>query len=190
MLAEYLDGVTLLSLDDVGILDDIEENGSTFAENALIKARATLDAGYIAFADDSGLVVPSLGGDPGIRSARYAGGHGDDQANRDLLLKNLEGCADRAAYFVCCIACVLPSGEAFTVEGRVNGEILHAEAGSGGFGYDNLFYYPPFDRSFAELSAAEKNAVSHRRNAIKAFADALAIRLSIPLKSKVKGAKL
>ena len=190
MLSEYLDGVTLLSLDDVRILDDIEENGSTFAENALIKARAAANAGYIAFADDSGLVVPILGNEPGIHSARYAGGHGDDQANRALLLKNLEGYTDRAAYFVCCIACVLPSGEAFTVEGRVDGEILPKEVGSGGFGYDNLFYYAPFGRSFAELSAEEKNAVSHRRNAIKAFADTLSRRLSIPLKSNEKGAKL
>ena len=190
MLSEYLDGVTLLSLDDVGIPDDIEENGSTFAENALIKARVAQDTGYIAFADDSGLIVPSLGGEPGIRSARYAGGHGDDQANRDLLLKNLDGSTDRAAYFVCCIACVLPNGETFTVEGRVDGEILRTEVGSGGFGYDNLFFYKKLDRSFAELSAKEKNAVSHRRNAIKAFAESLSDRLSIPLKSQTKGAKL
>ena len=184
MLSEYLDGVTLLSLDDVGITDDIEEDGNSFEENALIKARAAAGAGYIAFADDSGLTVRALDGAPGIKSARYAGEHGDDQKNRDLLLKNLDGVEDRRAAFVCCIACVLPNGESFTANGYADGEILFSERGEGGFGYDNLFYYVPLQRSFAELSAEEKNAVSHRRSAIRAFALTLADRLGISPKKQ------
>lgn len=190
MLSEYLDNVQLLSLDDVGIHGDVEENGKSFEENALLKARFAGGSGYVSFADDSGLVVPALGGAPGIYSARYAGEHGDDQANRALLLKNLDGKNDRAAAFVCCIACVLPSGETFTVHGTVEGEILHAERGEGGFGYDNLFWYAKANSSFAEMSAEEKNAVSHRRRAIEAFALSLAKHLSIPLKQRQEGTKL
>lgn len=189
MLSEYLDGVTLLSLDDVGIHGDIEENGNSFEENALLKAHFAASSGYIAFADDSGLVVPALGGAPGIYSARYAGEHGDDKANRALLLRNLENKESRVAAFVCCIACVLPKSDAFVVHGSVEGEILTAERGAGGFGYDNLFWYNEAGRSFAEMTPEEKNAVSHRRKAIEAFATVLAERLSIPLKKRQKGTK-
>lgn len=187
MLSEYLDGVTLLSLDDVGIHGDVEENGKTFEENAYLKAHFAAGSGYIAFADDSGLVVPALGGAPGIYSARYAGGHGDDKANRTLLLQNLKDKDNRAAAFVSCIACVLPNGDAFAVQGSVEGEILLSERGEGGFGYDNLFWFEQAKRSFAEMSPEEKNAVSHRRRAIEAFAKTLAERLAIPLKNNQEG---
>lgn len=183
MLSEYLDNVKLLSLDDVGFPDDIEENGNSFRENALIKARFAAKSGYIAFADDSGLVVPALGGEPGIYSARYAGKHGDDAANRTLLLEKLAGNPNREAAFVCAIACVLPEGDSFVVHGIAEGEILCNERGEGGFGYDNLFWYDPLGQSFAEMSAEEKNRVSHRRKAIEAFAAALADRLGIPMKN-------
>ena len=173
MISEYLDHVTVLSLDDVGLFGDVEETGTTFEENAFLKAHYAAKSGYIAFADDSGLAVTALGGAPSVLSARYAGGHGDDAANRALLLKNLEGSANRSAAFVSCIACVLPDGREFSVHGFADGEILHTERGEGGFGYDNLFLYPPMGLSFAEMTPDEKNAVSHRRRALEAFAKKL-----------------
>ena len=166
MLSDYLGDVTVLSLDEVGLSEDVEETGTTFEENALLKARYAATSGAIAFADDSGLAVNALGGDPGVLSARYAGGHGNDAENRALLLRNLEGKDDRSAAFVCCIACVLPDGTEFTVRGTVDGEILTEERGTGGFGYDCLFQYLPAGRSFAEMTAEEKNAISHRGNAL------------------------
>ncbi|MBO5270658.1 MAG: RdgB/HAM1 family non-canonical purine NTP pyrophosphatase [Clostridia bacterium] len=178
MISDYLPNVTVLSLDDVGLYDDVEETGATFEENARLKARYAAKSGYIAFADDSGLVVPALGGAPGVYSARYAGDHGDDAANRKKLLEELGKSPDRAAAFVCCIACTLPDGRSFAVHGFVEGEILCFERGEGGFGYDNLFWYDPTAQSFAEMTPEEKNAVSHRRRAIAAFAAQLAPILS------------
>ncbi len=176
LLSQYIDNIEILSLDDVGIYGEIEENGETFEENALIKASAAATSGYIGVGDDSGLCVDALGGEPGVYSARYAGGHGDDEANNDLLLKNLEGKSDRGARFVCCLACVFPEKyglEPFTVRGRVEGEILHERHGVGGFGYDPIFYYPPFGKTLAEVTSEEKNSVSHRAEAIRAFAEKL-----------------
>ena len=167
----------ILSLDDIGYTDEIEEDGSSFEENATIKASVPAKLGYIGLADDSGLEVDALGGEPGIYSARYAGEHGDDEANNLLLLKNLEDKADRSARFVCCISCVFPERyglEPITVHGFVEGEILKEKQGEGGFGYDPLFYFPSFGKTLAEVTPAEKNSVSHRGNAIKAFAEALA----------------
>ena len=176
LLSQYIDGIEILSLDDVGIYGEIEEDGTTFEENALIKAKTAASSGYIGVGDDSGLEVDALGGAPGVYSARYAGGHGDDEANNDFLLKNLEGESNRSARFVCCIACVFPESmsiEPITVRGNVEGEILEYRRGEGGFGYDPLFYFPQFDKTLAEVSAKEKNSVSHRANAIKLFADKL-----------------
>ena len=176
LLCQYIDGIEILSLDDVGIYGEIEEDGETFAQNALIKARAAAESGYIGVGDDSGLVVYSLGGEPGIYSARYAGEHGDDEANNSLLLKNLEGKSDRSARFVCAIGCVFPEKyalEPFTVRGCVEGEILTERQGDGGFGYDPLFYFKEFGKTLAEVSPEEKNSVSHRANAIKLFAEKL-----------------
>lgn len=174
LLGQYVDGVEILSLDDIGFFDDIDENGETFAENALIKAEAVARRGYIGVGDDSGLSVRALGGAPGIYSARYAGEHGNDQKNNEKLLEELSGVTDRYAEFVCAIACVFPDGrENICVEGRCEGEILHSPDGEGGFGYDPLFYSVKGGKSFAALSADEKNSVSHRGIAIGLFAKAL-----------------
>lgn len=178
MLRGYLPEVEILSLDEVGITEEIEENGSTFEENALIKAKAAAKSGYIGVGDDSGLTVEALGGAPGIYSARYAGGHGDDEANRKLLLQNLAGIADRRAAFVCAIACVFPDGrEPIVVTGRCDGKILYQEEGNGGFGYDSLFCYEEYDRSFAAVTQEQKDAVSHRARAISRFAEEFASRI-------------
>jgi XTP/dITP diphosphohydrolase len=176
LLSQYVGGIEILSLDDVGIYGEIEEDGSTFEENALIKARVAAQSGYIGVGDDSGLCVDALDGAPGVFSARYAGGHGDDVANNAFLLKNLEGKSDRRARFVCCIACVFPDELGFdpiVVNGKVEGEILTSERGEGGFGYDPLFYFPQFDKTLAEVTPEQKNQVSHRANAIKLFAEKL-----------------
>ena len=171
LLSQYIKDIEILSLDDVGILDDIEENGSTYLENALIKARVAATSGYIGMGDDSGLSVRALGGAPGVYSARYAGGHGDYAANNAFLLRNLEGESDRFAEFVCTIACVFPDGrEPICVEGRTQGVILEGERGSEGFGYDPLFYYEPFGKTYAELTYDEKNSISHRFKAIEKLA--------------------
>lgn len=174
LLSKYIEGIEILSLDDVGILGDIEENGSTYLENALIKARVAATSGYIGIGDDSGLSVRALGGAPGVYSARYAGGHGDTVANNALLLKNLLGVSDRSAEFVCTIACVFPDGrEPICVEGRTQGVILESERGNEGFGYDPLFYYEPFGKTYAELTYDEKNSISHRFKAIEKLANEL-----------------
>ena len=176
ILSEYIEGIEILSLDDVGIYGEIEEDGETFEQNALIKARVAATSGYIGVGDDSGLCVDALGGAPGVYSARYAGDHGDDEANNELLLKNLEDKSDRGARFVCCIACVFPEAyacEPIVVRGYVEGEIISERRGAGGFGYDPLFYVPELDKSLAEVTSEEKNKVSHRANAIKAFAKEL-----------------
>ena len=173
LLSEHIDDIEILSLDDVGIHGEIEENGETFEQNALIKARVAAGSGYIGVGDDSGLEVDALLGAPGVYSARYAGEHGDDAANNALLLKNLEGVQDRGARFLCCIACVFPEQmgvEPIVVKGTVEGEILDEYRGNAGFGYDPLFYCPTLGKTLAEVTPEEKNSVSHRANAIKAFA--------------------
>lgn len=176
LLSRYISGIELLSLDDVGITADIEETGDTFHDNAMIKARTAAKSGYLSIADDSGLAVAALGGEPGVRSARYAGEHGNDRANNELLLKNLKGVADRSAEFGCCIACAFPNSDGegdFVVFGTAPGEILCEARGEGGFGYDPLFWFDPLGKSFAELTMEEKNRVSHRAVAVEAFAEKL-----------------
>ena len=179
LLAEELgDVIALRTLDDIGFTAEIEENGTTFTENALIKANAIAALGHVALADDSGLCVDALGGAPGVYSARYAGEHGDDAANNALLLANLEGQENRAAAFVSVFACVFPDGSApIVAEGRAPGVILEGQRGEGGFGYDPLFYVPALGKTFAELSAEEKNAISHRGMAVRAFAKLFAKRI-------------
>ena len=170
LLSEHIENIEILSLADAGIEGEIVEDGKSFSENALIKARAAASSGYIGVGDDSGLCVRALGGAPGIYSARYSGEHGNDKSNNELLLKNLEDETDRYAEFVCDIACVFPDGREFVVEGVASGEITKCADGEGGFGYDPYFYYPPLKKTFAELSAEEKNSVSHRGRAIVALA--------------------
>ena len=167
----FEEDVTLLSLKDIGFFDDIVEDGDTFEANALIKARTVARLGYLCIADDSGLEVDALGGAPGIYSARYSGGHGNDKENNLLVLKNLEGVPDekRTARFTCAIACVTPEGDEFTVKASCEGRILHAEEGNGGFGYDPLFYVEEYGKTLASVTAEEKNAISHRGKALRAF---------------------
>ena len=169
---EFGDDISVLSLDDIGYYDDIEENGKTFEENAIIKASVPAKLGYIGVADDSGLCIEALGGAPGVYSARYSGG--DDEANNDLVLKNLEGKSNRNAKYVCAMACVFPDhSNDFTVLGECYGKILTERHGQGGFGYDPLFYYEPFGKTFAEVDLKKKNLVSHRGIAVKQFAKKL-----------------
>ena len=169
--------ITVLSLDDIGYYGEIEENGTTFEENAIAKASVPARLGYIGIADDSGLCVEALGGAPGVYSARYSGG--DDEANNDLLLEQLDGKSDRGAKYVCAIACVFPDhNKDFTVRGECYGKILTERHGDGGFGYDPLFYYEPFGKTFAEVELAKKNKVSHRGVAMRSFISKLSKVLS------------
>ena len=149
--------------------EGVEENAPDFVGNALIKVRAIAakHAGYWCLADDSGLEVAALGGAPGVRSARYAGEPSNTPANNALLLKNLTGVTDRRANFTCAIALVDPSGAEHTAVGRCFGRIAETPSGSAGFGYDPLFVPDGHDVSFADLSADEKNAISHRGRALE-----------------------
>lgn len=160
--------VSVLSLDDIGYYNDIEEHGTTFEENAITKASVPAKLGFIGIADDSGLCVDALKGAPGVYSARYSGG--DDEDNNDLLLKELDGKDNRNAKYVCTMACVFPDhSKDFIVRGECYGKILTERHGDGGFGYDPLFYYEPFGKTFAEVELSKKNEVSHRAIAIKQF---------------------
>ena len=174
LLCEEFENVEILSLDDVGITDEIEEDGVTFEENALIKARVAATSGYIGVGDDSGLCVEALGGAPGIYSARYAGEHGNDPKNNALLLEKLKNVPDeqRTARFVCTVCCTYPDGREIVVTGKCEGKIGYEPKGEGGFGYDPVFMVG--DKSFAELTSEEKDKISHRGNALKALAEALA----------------
>ena len=162
-IGEILPGFTIMAEDP-----DVEETEPDFAGNALIKARAiaALHKGCWVMADDSGLEVEALGGEPGVRSARYAGEPTNTAANNALLLKNLSGKTDRRAHFTCCVALVDPQGKEHVVEGRCYGTIAQTASGAGGFGYDPLFVPDGYDKSFAELTADEKNAISHRGRAL------------------------
>ncbi len=178
LLSAHIPGVHILSLDDIGMVGDIVEDGDTFEANALIKARAAAAASggrYPTVADDSGLAVDALGGAPGVYSARYAGEGHNDADNNALLIRNLAAIPPeaRTARFVSTIALCLPDGREFTVRGETEGLILDTPRGAGGFGYDPYFYYPPFKKTFAELSPAEKNAISHRGKAVKKLASLL-----------------
>ena len=165
--------IEILSLDDIGFVGDIDEDGETFEENALIKAKAVAGMGYIGVADDSGLAVDALDGAPGVHSARYSGEHGDDHKNNMLLLENMKHVPDekRTSRFVSVIACAFPADAHAPIvcRGECPGTILHAYRGSGGFGYDPLFYYAPFDKTYAEMTADEKNQISHRACAMEKF---------------------
>lgn len=145
-----------------------EENGCTFAENALIKAEDIFkQTGENVLADDSGLCVEALGGEPGIYSARYAGENATQEQKNALLLKNLHGAQNRRAKFVCAVALILKNGQVIQAEGETDGEILQSENGNGGFGYDPLFYSYDLKKSFGDCSDEEKNSVSHRSRALK-----------------------
>ncbi len=178
LLSEMGD-IEILSLDDVGIYGEIEENGATFEENAFIKASAAAKSGYIGVGDDSGLMVDALGGEPGVYSARYAGEHGDDEANNRVLLQKLSAKSDRCAKFVSVVACVFPEDttKGHFFRGETEGIILDEYRGEGGFGYDPLFYVEGMEKTYAEMSADEKNAISHRGKAMRMLADFFAENL-------------
>lgn len=167
-IAQIFPEYKILSAKEAGFYDEVEETGATFQENALIKARAACAALRLpVIADDSGLCVNALAGEPGVYSARYSGAHGDDASNRAKLLKNMQGVADRTAYFCCAIAMVFPDGKELSAEGRTHGLILDQECGNGGFGYDPLFFSDDLKKSFGEATAEEKNGVSHRYRALQ-----------------------
>lgn len=168
-------GHTVRSQREAGVTLEPEENGTTFAENARIKARAICEAASTAtIADDSGLCVDALDGRPGVYSARYCGVHGDDEANNQLLLKELENVPEpRTAHYGAAIALCRPGHEPLIVYGACEGEILRAYRGEGGFGYDPLFYSKDLQMTFAEADAESKNRVSHRARAIQLLLEKL-----------------
>ena len=164
------DFYTLAPMGAAGFFGPIDENADTFAGNAAIKAEAVFNAtGLPAIADDSGLTVDALDGEPGVMSARYAGEHGNDEANNDLLLSRMEGKESRSAAFRCALALKLPGRETLIAEGSCPGTILTERRGTGGFGYDPLFLYEPMGKTYAEMNQEEKNQVSHRARAAEAM---------------------
>lgn len=169
-IAEIFTDFEVVSQKELGFNEDVEETGLTFAENALIKARAACAAlGCPALADDSGLCVDGLNGAPGVFSARYCGHHGSDEGNRKVLLQNMQGMENRKAHFTSAIAMVYPDGRELLAEGHTYGSILQEEVGNGGFGYDPLFFSDDLQKSFGVATAEEKNAVSHRFRALQAM---------------------
>lgn len=160
--------VEIKNLDDFGPIPPVKEDGATFDDNAYKKASFTAKVlGLPALADDSGLEVEALGGAPGVHSARYAGPDATDEKNNVKLLAEMEGKASRAAAFMCVISIAVPSGSALTYEARCEGLIAEVPSGDQGFGYDPVFYYPPLEKTFAQLTPQEKNAVSHRGKAFE-----------------------
>lgn len=164
-------GIEVCSESEVGVDIDVEETGTTFEENSLIKARAVMEAsGMPAIADDSGLCVDALQGAPGVYSARYGGEGLDDMGRTRLLLENMRGaCGPRTAQFVSVITCCFPNGDVISARGECPGTIAFAPRGEGGFGYDPVFFIPHLKKTFAQLTAEEKNAISHRGRALEAF---------------------
>lgn len=169
IVGDFFDEV--LSLREAGVEADVEENGTTFADNARIKAEAICRmTGCAALADDSGLMVDALGGAPGVYSARYGGRHTDAERIA-LLLENMKDVPDeqRTAQFACAVTCLMPDGRKIAVQGVCPGVILRAPRGEGGFGYDPVFYLPELGKTFAELAGEEKNRISHRGRALREF---------------------
>ena len=167
-------GIEVISEAQAGVDVEVEETGSTFEENSLLKAKAVMEAsGLPAIADDSGLCVDALGGAPGVYSARYGGPELDDTGRYRLLLENMKG-QPRGARFVSVITCCFPNGDVLTARGECPGTIAFAPMGEGGFGYDPVFFLPKLKKTFAQLTPEEKNAISHRGLALRAFREKLA----------------
>ena len=163
-------GIQVCSEAEAGVDVEVEETGTTFEENSLLKAKAVMEAsGMPAVADDSGLCVDALGGAPGVYSARYGGPELDDAGRYRLLLENMRGQTPRTAKFVSVITCCFPNGDVISARGECPGTIAFAPMGEGGFGYDPVFFLPPLKKTFAQLSPEEKNAVSHRGKALELF---------------------
>ena len=167
-------GIEVCSEAEAGVDIDVEETGTTFEENSLLKAKAVMEAsGLPAIADDSGLCVDALNGGPGVYSARYGGEGLDDVGRYRLLLNNLRGAHTRAAHFACAIACAFPNGDELTAEGRCDGAIAFAPMGEGGFGYDPVFLVTEMRKTFAQMTAEEKGTISHRGRAMEKFVEKL-----------------
>ena len=167
-------GVEVVLESEAGVDVDVEETGATFEENAYLKAHAVMEAsGLPAIADDSGLCVDALNGAPGVYSARYGGPGLDDAGRYKLLLENMRGQLDRRCKFVSAICCCFPNGDRVEARGECAGTLAYAPKGEDGFGYDPIFFVPGLKKTFAELSPEEKNAISHRGNALKAFREKL-----------------
>ena len=164
-------GVEVVSPSDLGLTVDVEETGETFAENAMLKAKAVCGlAGLPAIADDSGLCVDALKGGPGVYSARYGGEGLDDRGRYMLLLNSMRGASSRSAHFETAVACAFPNGETLTAAGRCDGAIAFAPMGTGGFGYDPVFLVPEQAKAFGQMTEEEKAGLSHRGKALRAFA--------------------
>ncbi len=175
--------IVIYSLNDFPAASEVKEDGKNFRENALKKARYLADfTGKVALADDSGLEVEALGGKPGVLSARFAGGRASDQENNQKLLEALKGFSleRRRASFRCVLALAYPSGQEIVIEKTCQGVVLLQERGGGGFGYDPLFFFPPLNKTFAELTREEKNQVSHRGKALKRLKEILRARAPKP----------
>lgn len=163
-------GVEVILESAAGVDVEVEETGTTFEENSLLKARAVMEAsGLPAIADDSGLMVDALNGAPGVYSARYGGPGLDDAGRYRLLLENMRGVLDRKCRFVSAITLCMPSGDIVTARGECPGTLAYAPQGENGFGYDPIFFVPEKKKTFAQLTAEEKNAISHRGKALEAF---------------------
>lgn len=166
--------IEVVSERDLGLSVAVEETGETFTENAMLKARAVMEAsGLPAIADDSGLCVDALNGGPGVYSARYGGEELDDRGRCMLLLESLRGQTSRAAHFHTSIVCLFPNGDSIVAEGECSGAIAFAMLGTGGFGYDPIFLVPQLRKTFAQISAEEKAAVSHRGKALRVLEEKL-----------------
>ena len=163
-------GVEVCSEAEAGVDIDVEETGTTFEENSLLKAKAVMEAsGMPAIADDSGLCVDALGGAPGVYSARYGGEGLDDQGRTRLLLENMKGQSPRTCRFVSVITCCFPNGDVLSARGECEGTVAFSPMGEGGFGYDPVFFVPGLKKTFAQLTAEEKNSMSHRGKALELF---------------------
>lgn len=167
-------GVEVVLQSELGIAVEVEENGTTFGENARLKAEAVCKAsGLPAIADDSGLCVDALNGAPGVYTARYGGEGLDDEGRYRLLLNNMRGQSPRTCHFETAISCVFPDGTELTAHGRCDGTVAYAPMGKDGFGYDPIFFVPRLKKTFAQLTPEEKNAISHRGQALRAFGTVL-----------------
>ena len=172
-------GVEVILESAAGVDVEVEETGTTFEENSLLKARAVMEAsGLPAIADDSGLMVDALNGAPGVYSARYGGPGLDDAGRYRLLLENMRGVLDRKCRFVSAITLCMPSGDIVTARGECPGTLAYAPRGENGFGYDPIFFVPEKKKTFAQLTAEEKNAISHRGRALQLFQEKLAAYLA------------
>jgi XTP/dITP diphosphohydrolase len=185
--------IDIKNLDDFGPIPPLKEDGNTFDENAYQKASfAARIIGFPALADDSGLLVEALGGAPGIHSARYAGENATDEQRYLKLLEEMQGKSNRRAAFECVISIAVPTGPALTYEARCQGLIAESPAGSNGFGYDPIFFYPPLNKTFAELTREEKSRVSHRGKAFAELKDEfdkvlIWIRQNMPVQEIIHG---